>query len=256
MALLQISGLTHYFGGLRAVYDFDVTLNQGELIGLIGPNGAGKTTVFNLITGIYRPSEGVIQLDGQPIIGLQPHKIAAQGVCRTFQTIRLFSDVSVLDNVKIAFYSQIQSTLLESLLRAGRSVQEDRNFTAEAMRLLELFGVAGYAHELARNLPYGEQRRVEIVRALATKPRLLLLDEPAAGMNPGEIDHLMDLIHYIRDQFKLTIFLIEHQMRLVMRICERIKVMDFGATIAEGSPDEVRNDPRVLKAYLGEEVEA
>jgi branched-chain amino acid transport system ATP-binding protein len=255
MALLQISGLTHYFGGLRAVYDFDLTLDQGELIGLIGPNGAGKTTVFNLITGIYRPSEGVIQLDGQPIIGLQPHRIAAQGVCRTFQTIRLFSDVSVLDNVKIAFYSQIQSTLLESLLRAGRSVQEDRAFTAEAMRLLELFGVDGYAHELARNLPYGEQRRVEIVRALATKPRLLLLDEPAAGMNPGEIDHLMDLIHYVRDQFKLTIFLIEHQMRLVMRICERIKVMDFGATIAEGTPDEVRNNPQVLKAYLGEEVE-
>jgi branched-chain amino acid transport system ATP-binding protein len=197
----------------------------------------------------------VIQLDGQPIIGLQPHRIAAQGVCRTFQTIRLFSDVSVLDNVKIAFYSQIQSTLLESLLRAGRSVQEDRAFTAEAMRLLELFGVDGYAHELARNLPYGEQRRVEIVRALATKPRLLLLDEPAAGMNPGEIDHLMDLIHYVRDQFKLTIFLIEHQMRLVMRICERIKVMDFGATIAEGTPDEVRNNPQVLKAYLGEEVE-
>jgi len=255
MALLQISGLTHYFGGLRAVYDFDLTLDQGELIGLIGPNGAGKTTVFNLITGIYRPSEGVIQLDGQPIIGLQPHRIAAQGVCRTFQTIRLFSDVSVLDNVKIAFYSQIQSTLLESLLRTSRSVQEDRAFTAEAMRLLELFGVDGYAHELARNLPYGEQRRVEIVRALATKPRLLLLDEPAAGMNPGEIDHLMDLIHYVRDQFKLTIFLIEHQMRLVMRICERIKVMDFGATIAEGTPDEVRNNPQVLKAYLGEEVE-
>jgi branched-chain amino acid transport system ATP-binding protein len=255
MALLQISGLTHYFGGLRAVYDFDLTLSQGELIGLIGPNGAGKTTVFNLITGIYRPSEGEIQLDGQPIIGLQPHKIAAQGVCRTFQTIRLFSDVSVLDNVKIAFYSQIQSTLIESLLRAGRSVQEDRTFTAEAMRLLELFGVQHYAHELARNLPYGEQRRVEIVRALATKPRLLLLDEPAAGMNPGEIDHLMDLIHYIRDQFQLTIFLIEHQMRLVMRICERIKVMDFGATIAEGTPDEVRTNPRVLKAYLGEEAE-
>jgi len=256
MALLQISDLTHYFGGLRAVHDFDLTLNQGELIGLIGPNGAGKTTVFNLITGIYRPSEGSILLDGQSIIGLQPHRIAAQGVCRTFQTIRLFSNVSVLDNVKIAFYSQIQSTLLESLLRAGRSVQEDRAFGAEAMRLLALFGVDRYAHELARNLPYGEQRRVEIVRALATKPRLLLLDEPAAGMNPGEIDHLMDLIYYIRDQFKLTIFLIEHQMRLVMRTCERIKVMDFGATIAEGCPDEVRNDQRVLKAYLGEEVEA
>jgi branched-chain amino acid transport system ATP-binding protein len=254
MALLQISALTHFFGGLRAVYDFDLALNQGELIGLIGPNGAGKTTVFNLITGIYRPTEGEIRLDGQPIIGLQPHQIASQGVCRTFQTIRLFSDVSVLDNVKIAFYSQIQSTLLESLLRAGRSVQEDRAFTAEAMKLLELFGVDRYAHELARNLPYGEQRRVEMVRALATKPRLLLLDEPAAGMNPGEIDRLMDLIHYIRDQFQLTIFLIEHQMRLVMRVCERIKVMDFGATIAEGTADEVRTDPRVLKAYLGEEV--
>ena len=176
-------------------------------------------------------------------------------MCRTFQTIRLFSNVSVLDNVKIAFYSQIQSTLIESLLRAGRTVREDRSFTVQAMRLLELFDVDRYAHELARNLPYGEQRRVEIARALATKPRLLLLDEPAAGMNPGEIDRLMDLIHYIRDQFKLTIFLIEHQMRLVMRICERIKVMDFGATIGEGTRDEVRTDPRVLKAYLGEEVE-
>lgn len=255
MALLQISSLTHYFGGLRAVYDFGLTLNQGELVGLIGPNGAGKTTVFNLITGIYRPTEGGIQLDGQDLIGLRPHEIAAQGVCRTFQTIRLFGNVSVLDNVKIAFYSQIRSTLLESLLRAGRSVQEDRAFTAEAMRLLELLDVDRYAHELARNLPYGEQRRVEIARALATKPRLLLLDEPAAGMNPGEIDRLMDLIHYIRDQFTLTIFLIEHQMRLVMRMCERIKVMDFGATIAEGTPHEVRSDPRVLKAYLGEEVE-
>jgi branched-chain amino acid transport system ATP-binding protein len=255
MALLQINGLTHYFGGLRAVHDFNLTLNQGELIGLIGPNGAGKTTVFNLITGIYQPTEGAIQLDGRTIIGLQPHEIAAQGVCRTFQTIRLFSNVSVLDNVKIAFYSQIQSTLIESLLRAGRTVREDRSFTVQAMRLLELFDVDRYAHELARNLPYGEQRRVEIARALATKPRLLLLDEPAAGMNPGEIDRLMDLIHYIRDQFKLTIFLIEHQMRLVMRICERIKVMDFGATIGEGTRDEVRTDPRVLKAYLGEEVE-
>ena len=254
MALLQINGLTHYFGGLRAVYDFNLDLNEGELIGLIGPNGAGKTTVFNLITGIYRPTEGAIQFNGHNLIGLQPHQIAAKGICRTFQTIRLFSDVSVLDNVRIAFYSQIRSSLLETLLRAGRTLEEDRTFAQEAMRLLEIFNVGRYAHELARNLPYGEQRRVEIARALATKPRVLLLDEPAAGMNPGEIDHLMDLIYYIRDEFQLTIFLIEHQMRLVMRICERIKVMDFGKTIAEGACDEVRTNPKVLKAYLGEEV--
>jgi branched-chain amino acid transport system ATP-binding protein len=255
MALLQISGLTHFFGGLRAVYGFDLDLNEGELIGLIGPNGAGKTTVFNLVTGIYRPTEGNIQFNGDNLIGLQPHQIAAKGICRTFQTIRLFSNVSVLDNVRIAFYSQIRSSLLESLLRAGRVLGEDKEFTQQAMRLLEIFNVGHYAKELARNLPYGEQRRVEIARALATKPRLLLLDEPAAGMNPGEIDRLMDLIHYIRDEFGLTIFLIEHQMRLVMRICERIKVMDFGETIAEGSCQEVRTNPRVLKAYLGEETE-
>ena len=255
MALLQIRGLTHFFGRLRAVHDFELNLEEGELIGLIGPNGAGKTTVFNLITGIYRPTAGTIQFNGHNLIGLRPHEIAAKGICRTFQTIRLFSNVSVLDNVKIGFYSQIGSSLIETLLRTGRTVSEDKAFTDEAMRLLAIFNVDHYAHELAGNLPYGEQRRVEIARALATRPRLFLLDEPAAGMNPGEIDHLMDLIHYIRDEFKLTIFLIEHQMRLVMRICERIKVMDFGATIAEGSCDHVRNDPGVLKAYLGEETD-
>lgn len=255
MALLRISRLTHYFGGLRAVYDFNLELSERELVGLIGPNGAGKTTVFNLITGIYRATEGAIQFDGHDLIGLQPHQIASKGICRTFQTIRLFPNVSVLDNVRIAFYSQTQSSLLEALFSVGRIPEEKRAITREAMRLLEILKVERYAHELARNLPYGEQRRVEIARALATKPRLLLLDEPAAGMNPGEVDRLMELIHYIRDEFDLTIFLIEHQMRLVRGICERILVMDFGATIAEGNYEEIRTNPRVLTAYLGEEVE-
>jgi len=255
MALLHINGLTHYFGGLRAVYDFNLALEEGELIGLIGPNGAGKTTVFNLITGIYRPTKGTIQFNGQNLVGLQPHQIAARGICRTFQTIRLFNNVSVLDNVRIAFYSQVRSSLLDAFFRMPHLVSEDKALTREAYRLLEIFNLERYAHELAMNLPYGEQKRVEIARALATKPRLLLLDEPAAGMNPGEIDRLMDLIQRIRQEFGLTIFLIEHQMRLVMRICRHIKVMDFGETIAEGTPEEIRTNPRVLQAYLGEEVE-
>lgn len=255
MALLHINGLTHYFGGLCAVRDFNLALEEGELIGLIGPNGAGKTTVFNLITGIYRPTKGTIQFNGQNLIGLQPHQIAAKGICRTFQTIRLFSNVSVLDNVRIAFHSQVRSSLLDAFLRTPHLVHEDKAFTEEAYKLLKIFNLERYADELAVNLPYGEQKRVEIARALATKPRLLLLDEPAAGMNPGEIDRLMGLIQRIRQEFGLTIFLIEHQMRLVMRLCKHIKVMDFGETIAEGTPEEIRTNPRVLQAYLGEEAE-
>nr|MBC7245860.1 ABC transporter ATP-binding protein [Chloroflexota bacterium] len=255
MALLHINGLTHYFGGLRAVYDFNLALEEGALIGLIGPNGAGKTTVFNLVTGIYRPTQGTIQFNGQNLVGLPPHQIAAKGICRTFQTIRLFSNASVLDNIRIAFYSQVHASLLDAFLRTPRLVTEDKAITREAYKLLEILNLERYANELAVNLPYGEQKRVEIARALATKPRLLLLDEPAAGMNPGEIDRLMALIHRVRQEFGLTIFLIEHQMRLVMRICKHIKVMDFGETIAEGTPEEIRTNPRVLQAYLGEEIE-
>jgi branched-chain amino acid transport system ATP-binding protein len=253
--LLQINRLTKYFGGLLAVSDFNLDLNTGELVGVIGPNGAGKTTVFNLITGVYRPSEGSVVFDGQNIVGKSPDRITASGIARTFQNIRLFNDLTVIDNVRIAAYHQMRYSSFEAMFRVGRFNKEERGYIDYAMNLLAFFKLEDYAGELAKNLPYGLQRRLEITRAMATKPKLLLLDEPAAGINPNEIDQLMEFIQWIRQEFNLTILLIEHQMRLVMGICERIKVLDFGATIAEGTPLEIQNNPKVLEAYLGEGAE-
>ncbi|RLC73827.1 MAG: high-affinity branched-chain amino acid ABC transporter ATP-binding protein LivG [Chloroflexi bacterium] len=253
MPLLQINHLTHFFGGLRAVYDFNLNLEKGELIGLIGPNGAGKTTIFNLVTGAYRPSQGDIRLNGDSLVGLRPHQITAKGIGRTFQTIRLWNNLSVLDNIRIAQFAQIRYGVVDSILHTRRYRDEEKEIKKRSLELLEVFELRHLADEIVANLPYGQQREVEIVRALATKPRLLLLDEPAAGMNPGEIDTLLKLIQWIREEFDLTIWIIEHQMRVIMGICERIKVIDFGETIAEGTPAEIQSNPRVLKAYLGEE---
>lgn len=252
MPLLQVKQVTHYFGGLCAVSDFNLDLEQGELIGIIGPNGAGKTTIFNLITGVYRATKGNIMINDTELVGKTPNQITQLGIARTFQNIRLFKELSVLDNVRIANYSRLNYTPLEAMLHVGRYSSEEKRVAEKALDLLTLFKLDDWAEERAANLPYGSQRRLEIVRALATGPQLLLLDEPAAGMNPNEIIQLMEFIRWIRDQFKLTIILIEHQMRLVMGICERLKVLDFGATIAEGLPVEIRNNPKVLEAYLGE----
>jgi branched-chain amino acid transport system ATP-binding protein len=254
MPLLQIKALTHWFGGLRAVYDFNLDLEEGELVGLIGPNGAGKTTIFNLVTGAYKPTEGIVQLNGDNLVGLRPHQITAKGIARTFQTIRLWNELTVLDNIRIAHASRIRYSLPDSILHGPRYRDEERQIKEQAMELLAVFGLEGEAQELAKNLPYGAQRRVEIARALATEPQVLLLDEPAAGMNPGEIGELMAFIRQIRADFGLTIWIIEHQMRVIMNICERIKVIDFGETIAEGTPVEIQNNSRVIEAYLGEEV--
>ncbi|NPV71003.1 MAG: ABC transporter ATP-binding protein [Firmicutes bacterium] len=254
MSLLEMWGVTHFFGGLRAVREFELRVEPGELVGIIGPNGAGKTTVFNLITGVYHPTEGSITFKDRDITGMAPNVIASAGIARTFQTIRLFKDLSVLDNVRIAQFSQIKYDPWQGLLRTGAFKSEEREVRSRALDLLGIFNLKKYAGMPARSLPYGEQRRLEIARALACNPSLLLLDEPAAGMNPGEISKLMDLIQWVRSQFNLTILLIEHQMKVVMGICERIKVLDFGETIAEGRPSEIQSNPRVLEAYLGKEM--
>jgi branched-chain amino acid transport system ATP-binding protein len=253
MALLEIKDLTHFFGGLRAVYDLNLTLEGGELMGLIGPNGAGKTTVFNMVSGFYRPSEGQIRFLDQDIGGLRPHQVTALGIARTFQTIRLWNSLSVFENLCVSQHHQLGYGFLQSVLRTPRFVRSERRVKKTAEELMDLLGLRQYALEFPKNLPYGLQRRVEIGRALSLRPRLLLLDEPAAGMNPNEVGRLIEMIRWIRDEFKLTIWLIEHHMRVVMNVCESMKVLDFGETIAEGRPDEIRQNPRVIKAYLGEE---
>jgi len=252
--ILDIQRLSMAFGGLRAVSDFDMAVPEGGLYGLIGPNGAGKTTIFNMATGLYQPTEGDILFAGRSLVGLPPHTITQMGVARTFQNIRLFPNLSVLDNVRIAYHTHAGYSLVEAFSHLGRFGPREKTLTERAQDFLAVFGLQDRQLEIAKNLPYGEQRRLEIARALAVEPRLLLLDEPAAGMNPTEIGTLMDLIHFIRDRFKLTILLIEHQMRVVMGICEWITVMDFGQVIARGTARDVQNDERVIEAYLGKRM--
>lgn len=249
--LLEIKGLTKEFGGLKAVNNFDIEIFPGELVGLIGPNGAGKTTVFNLITGIYVPTRGVIRFKDTNLVGFQPHEITQMGIARTFQNIRLFPNLTVLDNVRIAYHIHAGYSMYDAIVHNKRYDQHEKALTERAQEFLSVFNMHTRQGEIAKNLPYGEQRRLEIARALAASTQLLLLDEPAAGMNPKEVVELMDLIHFIRERFNLTILLIEHQMRVVMGICERITVMDFGEVIARGTPEVIQNDEKVIEAYLG-----
>lgn len=252
--MLEVKDLTIKFGGLVAVSNFSLNIGEKEVVGLIGPNGAGKTTVFNMLTGVYAPTSGTISYLGEDIQGLKPYIITSKKIARTFQNIRLFSDLSVLDNVKISYDYKLKYNLLDSILRTPRFKKEESNMDSEVKNLLKTFNLLDKCYEKASNLSYGEQRRLEIVRALATGPKLLLLDEPAAGMNPQETAELSNLIKWIRDTYDVSILLIEHDMKLVMGICDKITVLDYGKVIAVGSPDEIKNNPKVIKAYLGEEA--
>lgn len=252
MTLLEVKNLGISFGGLRAVDDFNIKINKGQLYGLIGPNGAGKTTIFNLLTGVYKPTDGSIILDGENMAGKKPAQINAAGIGRTFQNIRLFKKLSVLDNVKIGLHNHAKYSMLAGILRFPSYKKEEMQMDKKAMELLSVFDLDKEANYLASNLPYGKQRKLEIARALATNPKLLLLDEPAAGMNPNETAELMKTIRLIRDKFEITILLIEHDMKLVAGICEEITVLNFGTELASGTPEVVLNDPKVITAYLGE----
>jgi branched-chain amino acid transport system ATP-binding protein len=251
MALLEVKNLGISFGGLRAVNEFHITIEKGELYGLIGPNGAGKTTVFNLLTGVYRPDEGAIILDGVNVTGMKTIDICKAGIARTFQNIRLFGDMTVLDNVKVGLHNHYPYSTLAGILRLPGYFNVEKEMNAKAMELLQVFGLEEFAEYKAENLPYGQQRKLEIARAMATDPKLLLLDEPAAGMNPNETKELMDTIQFVRDHFDMTILLIEHDMKLVSGICEKLTVLNFGEVLAQGDTQEVLNNPEVITAYLG-----
>lgn len=252
--MLQLNRVTIRFGGLTAVSAVDLQIGEHELVGLIGPNGAGKTTLFNLVTGIYQPTAGAISFAGQPIVNLKPHQLAARGIARTFQNIRLFASMTVFDNVRTAVQLHRAHGIRNALWR-GRSFRDGEKAVAgQVMELLEIFKLGRLRDEPARCLPFGEQRRLEIVRALATRPKLLLLDEPAAGMNPTEKTDLMRLIQFIKDKYQIAVLLVEHDMQVVMGICQRIAVLDYGIKIAEGTPEEVRANAKVIQAYLGEEL--
>lgn len=251
-ALLETKNLGISFGGLRAVDDFQISIKKGQLYGLIGPNGAGKTTVFNLLTGVYKPSEGIITLDGRNITGLKTIDINQAGIARTFQNIRLFKELTVLDNVKAGLHNHYKYSFFDGILRLPKYYKVERAMTERAMELLKVFELDQEAGYLAANLPYGKQRKLEIARALATEPKLLLLDEPAAGMNPNETKELMDTIRFVRDNFDMTILLIEHDMKLVSGICEELTVLNFGHVLTQGKTSDVLHDPEVIKAYLGE----